>query len=82
MHIRCCVKVSSDKVHHKAMQCNLFVACRNGKMERVCWSGKAVNLGVDDKSFKMEQLDEIMGMSRPGDRLSAWISRNDFTSLG
>ena len=64
----CCEEVARDKVHHKAVQCNLLVAYRNGCMERVCWSGKSVNLGVDDKSFKMETLEDIMGMSRPGDK--------------
>ena len=50
----CCVEVPSNKVHHKAVQCTLLVAYRQGRMERVCWSGKAVNLGVDDTSFRME----------------------------
>ena len=63
----CCELVPEHRVHFDAVVCNLLVAYRNGVMERVCWSGKAVNLGVDDKSFRMEQLSDIMAMSRPGD---------------
>lgn len=63
----CVEEVSEAQVHYKAVICNLLVAYRGDVMERVCWSGKAVNKGVEDKAFKMEQLDDIMKMAEPGD---------------
>lgn len=59
--------IRADEVHHQAVVCNLLVAYRNGQMDRVVWSGKPVNDGVDDASFKMEQLQHIMAMAQPGD---------------
>ena len=63
----CCEIVPEHRVHFDAVVCNLLVAYRGSVMERVCWSGKAVNLGVDDESFRMEQVSDIMGMSKPND---------------
>ena len=63
----CCDIVPEHREHFEAVICNLLVAYKGGVMERVCWSGKAVNLGVDDISFRMEQLSNIMGMSKPND---------------
>ena len=76
MCMGCCEEVPIDKVHHKAIVCNVLVAYRNTEMERVCWSGKAINLGVDDKSFKMEQLEDIMNMSKAGPALLIRIRMN------
>lgn len=60
-------EIPEHRVHTKAIVCNVVVAYRDGKMERVCWSGKPVNVGVADRPFKMEQLSDIMKLMRPGD---------------
>lgn len=56
-----------EERHSKAIVCNLIVAYRDGKMERACWSGVAVNDGVEDASFRMEQIRDILGMIEPDD---------------
>lgn len=53
--------------HEKAIICNCVVAYRNGKMDRICWSGVPVNQGLDDQSFKMESIKEICALCQPGD---------------
>lgn len=51
--------------HPRAKVCNLIVAYRDGRMERVCWSGVCVNEGVEDASFRMEQLKHILEIIEP-----------------
>lgn len=53
--------------HPRAVVCNVVVAYRDGQMERLCWSGVSVNEGVDDASFRMEQMKHVLELVEPGD---------------
>lgn len=63
-----------ESKHPRAKVCNVVVAYRDGKMERVCWSGASVNEGVEDSSFRMEQVKHILDIIEPGD----WAFSLDF----
>jgi Reverse transcriptase (RNA-dependent DNA polymerase) len=47
--------------------CNMVVAYRNGRMDRICWSGNPINQGVVVDSFKMETLHQVCQIMKPGD---------------
>jgi hypothetical protein len=47
--------------------CNVVVAYRNGRMDRVCWSGGPINEGVKVDTFRMETLERVCQVMRQGD---------------
>ena len=47
--------------------CNVVVAYRGGKMDRICWAGGTINEAVKGQSFRMESLLTVVRMMRPGD---------------
>ena len=60
--------------HPRARVCNVVVAYRRGAMDRLVWAGQSVNEGVEDSSFRMEQIQHIMSMVEPQD----WAFSLDF----
>jgi Reverse transcriptase (RNA-dependent DNA polymerase)/RNase H-like domain found in reverse transcriptase len=66
--------ITLSEKHKRARVCNLIVAYRMGRMERACWSGACVNEGVEDASFRMEQLQDVLQLCEPGD----WAFSLDF----
>lgn len=67
-------EISRAEVHPRARLCNLIVAYRGRVMERACWSGVSVNEGVEDSSFRMEQLKHALDLVQEGD----WAFSLDF----
>jgi Reverse transcriptase (RNA-dependent DNA polymerase) len=55
------------KPDKKVIVCNVVIAYRSGKMDRVCWAGNAINAGVTVNPFKMESLQSVARLMRPGD---------------
>lgn len=47
--------------------CNVVVAYRSGKMDRVCWAGNAINEGVKADPFRMESLQTVIRVMQKGD---------------
>lgn len=47
--------------------CNVVVAYRGGKMDRVCWAGNAINEGVQTDPFRMESLQTVVRIMQSGD---------------
>jgi hypothetical protein len=47
--------------------CNVVIAYRSGKMDRVCWAGNAINEGVRADPFRMESLQAVVRLMRKGD---------------
>jgi hypothetical protein len=55
------------KPTHAVIVCNVVVAYRAGKMDRVCWPGNAINEGVTAHPFKMESLQSVARIMQTGD---------------
>lgn len=60
-------EIHTQDKHPRAVVCNVVAAYRDGKMERLCWSGVSVNEGVEDASFCMEQIHHVLELIEPGD---------------
>jgi Reverse transcriptase (RNA-dependent DNA polymerase) len=56
-----------NKPARDVLVCNVVVAYRSGKMDRVCWAGNAINEGVTANPFKMESLRSVARLMQPGD---------------
>lgn len=60
-------RVERAKLRPNTVVCNVVIAYKEGKMSRLCWSGKPINEGLKKKKFKMEAWAEIAAMAEPGD---------------
>jgi hypothetical protein len=45
----------------------LTVATQDGGKKRLCWNGRPTNVGLDAQRFKMEHVQTVARMLRPGD---------------
>jgi hypothetical protein len=61
--------------------CNMVVAYRNKKPDRVCWSGGPINSGVVVDKFKMETLHKVCQVMRPGDYAFALDFKKGFMQV-
>ena len=59
--------VVKDDIPANAVVCNVVVAYKDGHMDRMCWSGKPINKGLDKKRFRMECWATISQIARKGD---------------
>jgi hypothetical protein len=55
-----------EKPVQELMLYNKVIACREGKVDTVCWAGNAVNEGVTAKLFKMESLQSVARVMQQG----------------
>ncbi len=55
------------KPAQEVLVCNVVIAYRGGKMDRVCWAGNAINEGVTANPFKMESLQSVARLMQQGD---------------
>jgi hypothetical protein len=60
-------EVAIETLPTKVVVCNVVVAYKEGRMDRMCWSGKPVNKGLDQKRFRMEAWDTIAALAQEGD---------------
>jgi len=56
-----------DEVGEVRVIAPLTVAVQDGGKRRLCWNGRPTNVGLDAKPFRMEHVQTVARMMRPGD---------------
>jgi hypothetical protein len=66
---------------HEVLLYNLVIADRRGKIDRVCWAGNPVNVGVTANPFKMDSLQSVSRLLQQEDWMLNFDLKEGFIQI-